>query len=85
MRSLAVFPALAVLGMVTVAQAEVTGTAAVTSDYDFRGVSLSAEDPAIQKEIDDLFIEHGMIVFEDVEQQVSSDVDVAAFFFAAGD
>ncbi|MCB2074829.1 MAG: TauD/TfdA family dioxygenase [Novosphingobium sp.] len=27
-----------------------------------------AEDPAIQKEIDDLFIEHGMIVFEDVEQ-----------------
>lgn len=25
------------------------------------------EDPAIKKEIDDLFIEHGMIVFEDVE------------------
>ena len=24
-------------------------------------------------------------VFEDVEQQVSSDVDIAAFFFAAGD
>lgn len=52
MRSLAVFPALAVLGMVTVAQAEVTGTAALTSDYDFRGVSLSAEDPAIQGSID---------------------------------
>jgi len=26
------------------------------------------EDPAIRKEIDDLFIKHGMIVFEDVEQ-----------------
>ena len=25
-------------------------------------------DPAIRKEIDDLFIQHGMIVFEDVEQ-----------------
>ena len=26
------------------------------------------EDPAIRKEIDDLFVRHGMIVFEDVEQ-----------------
>jgi uncharacterized protein (TIGR02001 family) len=35
-----------------VANAEVTGTVGVVSDYDFRGVSLSAKDPALQGSID---------------------------------
>lgn len=35
-----------------VAHAEVTGTVTVVSDYDFRGVSLSAKDPALQGSID---------------------------------
>jgi len=34
------------------AQAEVTGTIGAVSDYDFRGVSLSAKDPAVQGSID---------------------------------
>ncbi|HET7203640.1 MAG TPA: TorF family putative porin [Steroidobacteraceae bacterium] len=34
------------------AQAEVTGTIGAVSDYDFRGVSLSAKDPALQGSID---------------------------------
>ena len=44
----------AVLLMATgaVAQAEVTGTVTAVSDYDFRGVSLSAKDPALQGSID---------------------------------
>jgi uncharacterized protein (TIGR02001 family) len=35
-----------------VANAEVTGTVTAVSDYDFRGVSLSAKDPALQGSID---------------------------------
>jgi uncharacterized protein (TIGR02001 family) len=34
------------------ANAEVTGTVGAVSDYDFRGVSLSAKDPALQGSID---------------------------------
>lgn len=34
------------------AQAELTGTGTVTSDYEFRGISQSAEDPALQGSID---------------------------------
>jgi uncharacterized protein (TIGR02001 family) len=34
------------------ANAEVTGTIGAVSDYDFRGVSLSAKDPAVQGSID---------------------------------
>jgi len=52
MRSFTALSALAVFGLMTVAHAEITGTVAVTSDYDFRGVSLSDEDPAIQGSID---------------------------------
>ncbi len=52
MRNFAVFSALALIGLTTVAHAEITGTAALTTDYDFRGVSLSDEDPAIQGSID---------------------------------
>ena len=35
-----------------VAHAEVTGTITAVSDYDFRGISLSAKDPALQGSID---------------------------------
>jgi uncharacterized protein (TIGR02001 family) len=35
-----------------VAHAEVTGTVTAVSDYDFRGISLSATDPALQGSID---------------------------------
>jgi uncharacterized protein (TIGR02001 family) len=52
MRGFTALAALAVFGMVTVAKAEITGTAVLTSDYEFRGVSLSDEDPAIQGSID---------------------------------
>ena len=52
MRNLAAISALAMLGLMTSAHAEITGTAAVTSDYDFRGVSLSEEDPAYKASID---------------------------------
>ncbi|MBM4221687.1 MAG: hypothetical protein FJ170_07055 [Gammaproteobacteria bacterium] len=52
MRKLAAISALAMLGLGTTAHAEITGTATVTSDYDFRGVSLSDEDPAFQGSID---------------------------------
>lgn len=34
------------------AQAEITGTLGAVSDYDFRGVSLSAKDPAVQGSLD---------------------------------
>ena len=34
------------------AQAEITGTVTAVSDYDFRGISLSAKDPALQGSID---------------------------------
>jgi uncharacterized protein (TIGR02001 family) len=34
------------------AQAEITGTVTAVSDYDFRGISLSAKDPALQGSVD---------------------------------
>lgn len=52
MRNPAAISALAMLGLTMTANAEITGTATLTSDYDFRGVSLSDEDPAIQGSID---------------------------------
>lgn len=38
--------------MTSVAHAQVTGTITATSDYDFRAISLSAKDPALQGSID---------------------------------
>ncbi|MDE8650797.1 TauD/TfdA dioxygenase family protein [Novosphingobium album (ex Liu et al. 2023)] len=38
------------------------------------------EDPAIRKEIDDLFIAHGMIVFEDVEQSDEMQLALSSCF-----
>ena len=44
--------ALALMAMVPMAQAELTLTPTLTSDYDFRGISLSKRDPAAQLSID---------------------------------
>lgn len=47
---------LAAVGLMTLAavaaRAEVTGTVTAVSDYDFRGISLSAKDPALQGSVD---------------------------------
>jgi uncharacterized protein (TIGR02001 family) len=44
--------AIILLGSAAAAQAELTGTVTAVSDYDFRGQSLSAKDPALQGSID---------------------------------
>jgi hypothetical protein len=44
--------ALSMLALGAAAQAEVTGTVTVVSDYDFRGITQSAQDPALQGSID---------------------------------
>lgn len=44
--------AIILLGSAAAAQAELTGTVTAVSDYDFRGISLSAKDPALQGSID---------------------------------
>ena len=44
--------ALALMAMAPMAQAEVTLTPTIVSDYDFRGISLSARDPAPQLSLD---------------------------------
>ncbi|VWX54218.1 TauD/TfdA family dioxygenase [Novosphingobium sp. 9U] len=38
------------------------------------------DDPAVRKQIDDLFIEHGMIVFEDVEQTDEMQLAISSCF-----
>lgn len=52
MRNVKILAATGLLTMAGIAQADVTGTAAIVSDYDFRGVTQSAEDPAVQLSID---------------------------------
>jgi len=44
--------AVLLMASATAAHAEVSGTVSAVSDYDFRGVSLSATDPALQGSID---------------------------------
>ena len=44
--------ALALMAMASMAQAELTLTPTIVSDYDFRGISLSARDPAPQLSLD---------------------------------
>lgn len=44
--------ALALMALAPLAQAEVTVTPAIVSDYDFRGISLNARDPAAQVGVD---------------------------------
>jgi uncharacterized protein (TIGR02001 family) len=52
MRQLRILAALGLLGAASAATAEVTSTWTLTNDYDFRGASQSAKDPAIQGSID---------------------------------
>ena len=47
--------AVILLASATAAHAELSGTITAVSDYDFRGISLSAEDPALQGSIDYAF------------------------------
>ena len=44
--------ALGLMGTAAAAHAELSGTIGLVSDYDFRGISLSAKDPALQGSID---------------------------------
>ena len=44
--------ALVLLASAASAQAEITGTITATSDYDFRGITQSAQDPALQGSLD---------------------------------
>lgn len=52
MRNVKLLAALGLVAMAGVAQAEVTGTATIVSDYDYRGITQTLEDPAIQLSID---------------------------------
>jgi uncharacterized protein (TIGR02001 family) len=52
MRNLRILAAFGLLGAATAANAGVTSTWTLTNDYDFRGNSQSAKDPAIQGSID---------------------------------
>lgn len=52
MQNLRILAALGLMGAAAVANAEVTSSWTLTNDYDFRGNSQSAKDPAIQGSID---------------------------------
>lgn len=52
MRNVRILAAFGLLGTAAAADAEVTSTWALASDYDFRGITQSAQDPALQGSID---------------------------------
>lgn len=52
MNKLRCYVALGLLGCTSGAFAQVSSTVTLTNDYDFRGISLSAEDPAVQASLD---------------------------------
>lgn len=52
MRNLRILAALGLLATAAAANAEVSGTAAIVSDYDFRGFTQTGEKPAVQLSID---------------------------------
>ncbi|GFE91703.1 TorF family putative porin [Steroidobacter agaridevorans] len=52
MRNFRILAALGLLGAATVANAGVSSTWTLTNDYDFRGITQSAQDPAIQGSVD---------------------------------
>lgn len=57
-------PSLAAIGLLcasSIAHAEISSTWTITNDYDFRGISLSAKDPALQASLD-YSIESGFYV-----------------------
>ncbi len=52
MRNVKILAAAGLMTMAGIAQADVTGTATIVTDYDFRGVSQSGGDPALQLSLD---------------------------------
>ena len=52
MRQVRILATLGLLAAAAAAQAEVSSTWTLTNDYDFRGASQSAKDPAVQASID---------------------------------
>lgn len=52
MRNLRILAAIGLLGAATAANAGVTSTWTLTNDYDFRGITQTAQDPAIQGSVD---------------------------------
>jgi len=52
MRKVRILAALGLLAAATAANAEISSTWTLTNDYDFRGASQSATDPAVQASID---------------------------------
>ena len=52
MRNVRILAAFGLVAAAGVAQAEVSGTAAIVSDYDFRGITQTNEQPAVQLSID---------------------------------
>lgn len=52
MNKLRCYVALGLLGCTSGAFAQVSSTVTLTNDYDFRGISLSAKDPAVQASLD---------------------------------
>ena len=52
MKNLQILAAIGLVAAASAAQADVTGTAAIVSDYDFRGITQTGEDPALQLSID---------------------------------
>jgi uncharacterized protein (TIGR02001 family) len=52
MRNVKILAALGLMTMAGIAQADVTGTATIVNDYDFRGVTQTLEDPALQISLD---------------------------------
>lgn len=52
MRQLRILAAIGLLGAAATANAQVSSTWTLTNDYDFRGVSQSAKDPALQGSVD---------------------------------
>jgi uncharacterized protein (TIGR02001 family) len=52
MRNLRILAAMGLLGAATAANAGVTSTWTLTNDYDFRGITQTAQDPAVQGSVD---------------------------------
>jgi uncharacterized protein (TIGR02001 family) len=83
---------LAAVGLMTfaavAAHAEVTGTVTAVSDYDFRGISLSSKDPALQGSIDYAhdsgFYAGAWASNIDYGDDVDGDLEVDLYFGLAG-
>lgn len=89
MRNLRILAAFGLLGAATAANAGVTSTWTLTNDYDFRGNSQSAKDPAIQGSLD-FVAESGWYVGAwasnvDFDTDVDYEVDLYSGFAGTSD